>query len=110
MSRFEPDANKPYATCEDCGETFPEREQMSAHLTATSNESKSGRSHGARITNRSRAERIKSELDDFAESALYDFVNSALDLTDEGVSEEEISAAVRSVVADFADAWERRDD
>jgi len=108
MSRFDPDPDKPYGSCETCGEAVADRPAMSAHFAAT--RATSGRSHTVRVTNRTRTERIEDALEELAESALYDFTESTSWLTNDGVTEEEITEAVRSVTADFADAWAHRDD
>lgn len=105
MSRFDPDAGKDYAACKNCAETFPTRVEMSEHLHSTFT---NGRSHSASIKNQTRAERIKNELDDLMQDALYEFMDSAGKLVDdEGVTEEEISEAMRSVDVDLVSAWEQ---
>lgn len=81
---------------------------MSAHLHDTYEAGKN-KSHRGRTTNSTRAERIENELERLAEDALSDFVENAWRLVDrDGVTEDEITAAVRSVVADFDDAWRGR--
>jgi len=104
MSRYDQIPDKPYAACEGCDTNFPAPADMKAHFKETMT---GGKSHRARITNPTRAERIVNELDNLAEDALYEFVNKAQDLIEEGVTEEEITEAMRSVTADFADFWEQ---
>lgn len=108
MSRFDQNPDEPYAVCEDCGESLADRAAMSAHFAAT-RPAGLGSSHRVRITNMERSERIERQLDSLAEDAVSEFVDKAFDLITDGVTEEEITAAVRSVTADFADGWARRD-
>lgn len=108
LSRFDPDTDKPYAICEGCESVLPTREEMSAHLSETFS---NGKSHRAQITNPTRPERIERELRQLADNALGEFVDEAWDLTErEGITEEEITEAVRFVVADFDDAWADRNE
>ena len=104
MSRFNQEPDKDYAACKDCDETFPTQVEMSAHFKATMS---GGSSHTASIKNQTRAERIARAVQQCADDAAYEFVNDAEKLLDEGVTEEEMSAAVRDVYIDFVDAWEQ---
>jgi flagellar motor component MotA len=105
MSRFDPHPDKSYAACTGCEEVFPTRPEMRAHLTETF---KNGKSHSARITNASRLERIENELESLADDALGEFIDEAHRLMEDGdATEEEITEAMRHIVADFSDAWEQ---
>lgn len=103
MTRFDP-TDEPYGVCA-CGVTVPNREALSEHWKLTGG----GAGHSTKITNPTRAQRIENELEDLAQSALSDFVNEAEQLLDEEeVTEEEITEALRMIVADPARAWAER--
>jgi len=103
MSRFDPDPDRPYATCTQCPEVMQDETAMRAHFKATM---QGGRSHRVSITNPTRTERIEQELDRIADDALYEFTNGLDELILSGdVTEAEIDAAVITVTRDFADAW-----
>lgn len=106
MSSYDPDPDKPYGECVTCGVSLATQEDAKAHRADT-RPANMGSSHSTRSTNPSRTERIESELQRLADDALYDFVDQAEDLLDDGVTEDEIKAAMRMVDADFSDAWEK---
>jgi hypothetical protein len=106
-NRYDPDPTKPYGTCETCGEKLADKDAVHAHFAATRSDSTP--SHRVQITNPTRLERIERELDYAVESALNDFTEEAYRLLDDGVTEEEITEAMRMVHGDFGNAWERRD-
>lgn len=107
-ARFDPMPDKPHGVCVDCGIEIADSGVMSAHFAET-RVNGGGRSHTIRNTNPTRARRIENALEDIAESALYEFVEEASRLIDDGdATEAEITEALRTLHADFSDAWADR--
>jgi len=91
--------------CSTCNIEIADRDAMRAHFAETMI---GNHSHSVRITNPTRHERIVNELDRLAEDALHQFVEEAWEMADDGVTDEEITEAMRMVDGDFEDAWRER--
>ena len=109
-SYLNPEPGKPYGSC-SCGETIQTREAKKAHWDAV-REATGGRSPGAAhaitTTNPTRPERIESELQDFAEGAISEFLENVGRLLDnnDDLTVEEIDEAVKRITTgDWADEW-----
>lgn len=106
-SRFDPEPDKPYGNCSDCGVVLATREDMRAHFRETTPEG-GGSSHSVRITNMTRAERIEHEVETELQSAMYDFTEELGRLGDAGdATEDEVTEAVKTAYIDVADEWKR---
>lgn len=105
MGRYDPEPGKPYAVCTTCGEVHRTREDMNAHHRDTT-PAEGGQSHTARITNQSREERIKAAVETLADDAMSDLLDEIYGLVNQdGVTEDEVSEAVKHVWMDLSDAW-----
>lgn len=111
-NRFSPAADEPYGSCKNCDALFATREEMSAHLSETFEQGGrvNGNGHTARVTNSTRAERIRSHVQFAIESAIYDFMEEMERDIDRGhLTAEEVREALGGH-PDFGDAWEERED
>lgn len=104
MSLYDPEPGKPYGTCTTCGIVIQTDEHCSDHLTATMPVNGGG-SHSVRITNPTRAERIESAIQDYADEAAAEFADNVSTLLDaDNVTEEEVTEAMRTVYIDLDQA------
>ena len=102
-SRYDQIPGKDYGHCMDCDTTFANRAEMYEHLSATV--VPNDKSHGGRVTNPTRAERIQQELSLLADNALSRYLDNIDELTRHGVTEEEITEALKSVDIDVSYGW-----
>lgn len=102
MSIYDPEPGKPYGSCINCGAEIGTRDDMTAHFDATRT---NGRTHSVRVTNPTRAERIESALQDYAEEAAAEFADNVTTLLDaDDVTEEEVTEAMRTVYINLDEA------
>lgn len=90
MRTFNPDPDKDYGICKNCGVSLKTQDDTSAHLVASR--------HTVRITNPSRASRIRDEVDWITGShALYDAIDELWELVaDSDATEDEITDSIIS--------------
>lgn len=104
--RYDQIPGEDYGHCLDCEETFATRGEMHEHLSATAAVAPLGvGSHRGRTTNPTRAERIRNRLGHLAEDALSRFLEDIDRVTRDGVTEEEITEALKFVDIDVSDGW-----
>lgn len=105
MSRLDPEPGKPYAQCKDCEVVAETQADARQHMSETQG-SKGNRSHGMRITNATRPERIESAIRSDVDIVIADAMDDLDRYVQRGeMTDEEIKEALRWY-PDFADAWD----
>lgn len=98
MGYLDPKPDQPHSICRDCEAEFVDRPSMTKHLVEFK--------HGARITNPSRPERIRSEVgrivSDTLDETAYEFIRM---MDRDEVTKEEMNHAL-TLYPDFHEAWE----
>lgn len=107
MSRFDPDPGKPFGQCSSCSLVIETEDDSRRHMQETFEKTEtSARSHSIRITNPSRASRIRSRM----ESLVEDAIERAMENIDRLVQREDITEAEATEALrmwpDFADGWQ----
>lgn len=104
MSRFDPTPGQPYGECADCGTTLQTQTDSREHMAATRPEGQ-GSSHRVRVTNASRADRIRRAVADVVDDAITESMEDIDRLVErDGATAEEVAAELASY-PDFADAY-----
>ena len=105
-SRFEPQPDKPYGHCRDCGQEMPTEQEANDHMGETMKASAERRSHAISVTNPGRSARVRSAIRDAIDNAVRD----AVDEVDQMVENQDINEAeARNVLSDeFLDEFEDR--
>lgn len=107
-------ADQPYAACNDCPETFTDRDAMRAHqtatLTPTGEAGVTARSHGSRVVNPTPQEREANQIRREIDHVVEDAIEQAMEELDRKVcsgilTEEQVTDALRSY-PDFEEAWQ----
>lgn len=108
--RFDQEPSIDYGKCTNCELVLPTAQDAHTHMHETMkanlNAEGLGSGHRVHITNQTREDRIKSEIDHIVRQAIDDALGKVEDLiADEDITEEEAATALNRH-PDFADAWQ----
>ena len=106
MSRFDPIPDQPYGECSDCGISLATQADAREHMSATMPAAIGvGSSHGVRVTNAPREDRIRRAVSFAVDDAITEAMDDIHRIVErDGATPEELTAALGSY-PDFADAY-----
>lgn len=106
MSKFDPTPGQPYGECSDCGISLETQADAREHMSATAPGVGLGSSHGVRVTNAPREDRIRRAVSYAVDDAITEAMEDIHRIVErDGATPDELTAAL-AAYPDFADAYD----